>query len=152
MLHLVTRRKSFKVASFFTLVFALITGGAAAATGYQDYREIPEGTDAKRLANAHGMLNVGVLGAVALQLLLRSTGRVGLFVRLLNLAAARASSPRAGTGRTWSIATGCASAAWTRSPPHPRPGRTPASRSPSASRRSWTASRRPTCRATSARR
>jgi uncharacterized membrane protein len=88
MLHLVTRRKSFKVASFFTLVFALLTGGAAAATGYQDYREIPEGTDAKRLANAHGMLNAGVLAAVALQLLLRSTGRVGLFVRLLNLAAA----------------------------------------------------------------
>ena len=27
MLHLVTRRRSFKVASFFTLVFALITGG-----------------------------------------------------------------------------------------------------------------------------
>jgi hypothetical protein len=69
-------------------VFALFTGGAAAATGYQDYREIPEGTDAKRLANAHGMLNVGVMGAVALQLLLRSTGRVGLFVRLLNLASA----------------------------------------------------------------
>ena len=88
MLHLVTRRRSFKVASFFTLVFALLTGGAAAATGYQDYREIPEGTDAKRLANAHGMLNAGVLGAVALQLLLRSTGRVGLFVRLLNLASA----------------------------------------------------------------
>ena len=88
MLHLVTRRRSFKVASFFTLVFALLTGGAAAATGYQDYREIPEGTDAKRLANAHGMISAGVLGAVALQLLLRSTGRVGLFVRLLNITAA----------------------------------------------------------------
>ena len=88
MLHLVTRRRSFKVASFFTLVFALFTGGAAAATGYQDYREIPEGTDAKRLANAHGMLNAGVLGAVALQVLLRSTGRVGLFLRVLNLASA----------------------------------------------------------------
>ncbi|HKF84450.1 MAG TPA: DUF2231 domain-containing protein [Candidatus Limnocylindrales bacterium] len=88
LLHLVTRRKSFKVASFFTLLFALITGGAAAATGYQDYREIPEGSDAKRLANAHGMLNAGVIGAVALQVLLRSTGRVGIFVRLLNLASA----------------------------------------------------------------
>jgi uncharacterized membrane protein len=88
MLHLVTRRRSFKVASFFSLLFALLTGGAAAATGYQDYREIPEGTDTKRLANAHGMLNVGVMAAVAFQLLLRSTGRVGIFVRLLNLAAA----------------------------------------------------------------
>ena len=90
MLHLVTRRKSFKVASFFSLLFALITGGAAAATGYQDYREIPEGTEAKRLANAHGMLNAGVIAALALQLLLRSTGRVGLFVRLLNLLSAAA--------------------------------------------------------------
>ncbi|HET7829730.1 MAG TPA: DUF2231 domain-containing protein [Candidatus Limnocylindrales bacterium] len=88
MLHLVTRRRSFKVASFFSLLFALITGGAAAATGYQDYREIPGGTDTKRLANAHGMLNAGVMGAVALQLLLRSTGRVGIFVRLLNVASA----------------------------------------------------------------
>ena len=88
LLHLFTRRTSFKVASFFTLLFALLTGGAAAATGYQDYREIPEGTDAKRLANAHGMLNAGVMGAIVLQLLLRSTGRVGIFVRLLNLASA----------------------------------------------------------------
>src|SRR4051794_36311554 len=88
LLHLVTRRKSFKVASFFSLLFALLTGGAAAATGYQDYREIPEGTDAKRVANAHGMLNLGVMGAVLLQLLLRSTGRVGIFVRLLNIASA----------------------------------------------------------------
>jgi uncharacterized membrane protein len=88
LLHLVTRRRSFKVASYFTLLFALLTGGAAAATGYQDYREIPEGTDAKRLANAHGVLNAGVMGAVALQLLLRSTGRMGIFVRLLNLASA----------------------------------------------------------------
>jgi uncharacterized membrane protein len=87
MLHLVTRRGSFKVASFYTLLLALITGGAAAATGYQDYQDIPEGTEAKRLANVHAMLNVGLLGAIAIQLLIRMTGRVGLFARLLNVAA-----------------------------------------------------------------
>jgi uncharacterized membrane protein len=87
MLHLVTRRHEFKVAAFFSLVLALITGGAAAATGFQDYQEIPEGTEAKRMANAHGMLNVGLLGAIAIQVLIRSTGRVGLFARLLNVVA-----------------------------------------------------------------
>lgn len=88
MLHLVTRRGSFKAASFWTLLFATITGVAAAITGYRDYREIPEGTEPKRLANTHALLNLGVLGALALQLVIRVTGRVGLFARLLNLAAA----------------------------------------------------------------
>jgi uncharacterized membrane protein len=85
MLHLVTRRGSFKVAAFFTLLMALVTGGAAAATGYQDYKEIPEGTEAKRMANAHAMLNIGLLGSLVIQVLIRFTGRVGLFARLLNV-------------------------------------------------------------------
>jgi uncharacterized membrane protein len=87
MLHLVTRRGSFKVAAFFTLLMGLVTGGAAAATGYQDYKEIPEGTEAKRMANAHAILNIGLLGSLVLQVLLRFTGRVGLFARLLNVVA-----------------------------------------------------------------
>ena len=87
MLHLVTRRRSFKVASFFTMLLALLTGGAAAATGYADYREIPPNTEAKRIANAHALLNAGVLASLVLQLLIRATGRVGLFARLLNVAA-----------------------------------------------------------------
>jgi uncharacterized membrane protein len=88
MLHLVTRRGSFKVAAFFSLLMALVTGGAAAATGLQDYQDIPEGTEAKRVANAHALLNVGMLAAVAVQLLIRFTGKVGLFARLLNVATA----------------------------------------------------------------
>jgi uncharacterized membrane protein len=87
MLHLVTRRHSFKVASFFTLLLALLTGGAAAATGYADYREIPADSEEKRVANAHALLNAGVLASVMLQLLIRATGRVGVFARLLNVAA-----------------------------------------------------------------
>ena len=86
MLHLVTRRGSFKVASFFSLLLALVTGGAAAATGLRDYRDIPESTEAKRVANAHALLNLGMLAAIALQLLIRFTGKVGLFARLLNVA------------------------------------------------------------------
>jgi uncharacterized membrane protein len=85
MLHLVTRRQAFKTASFFSLVLGLITGGLAAATGYRDYQAIPAGTEHKRMANAHGILNAGVLGAVALQVLLRITGKVGFFPRVLNL-------------------------------------------------------------------
>ena len=87
MLHLVTRRHSFKVASFFTMAMALLTGGAAAATGYADYREIPPNTEAKRVANAHALLNGGVMASLVLQLFIRATGRVGLFARLLNVAA-----------------------------------------------------------------
>jgi uncharacterized membrane protein len=86
MLHLVTRRGSFKVAAFWSLLLALVTGGVAAATGLQDYRDIPEGTEEKRLANAHAMLNAGMLGALAVQVLMRITGRVGIVARLLNVA------------------------------------------------------------------
>ena len=64
MLHLVTRRSSFKVASFFTMVLALITGGTAAATGYADYREIPADTEEKRVANAHALLNANEFAIV----------------------------------------------------------------------------------------
>jgi uncharacterized membrane protein len=87
MLHLVTRRPTFRNAAFFTLLLAFVSGGAAAATGFQDYQEIPEGTEAKRMANAHAILNMGLLGAIAIQLLIRVTGRVGLFARVLNVAA-----------------------------------------------------------------
>jgi uncharacterized membrane protein len=87
MLHLVTRRPTFRNAAFFTLLFAFLTGGAAAATGLQDYQEIPEGTEAKRMANAHAILNMGLLGTIAIQLLIRVTGHVGVFARLLNVVA-----------------------------------------------------------------
>lgn len=86
MLHLVTRRGSFKVAAFYTLLMALVTGGVAAVTGLRDYQDIPEGTEAKRVANAHALLNAGVLTAVGVQVLIRVTGKVGLFARLLNVA------------------------------------------------------------------
>jgi uncharacterized membrane protein len=87
MLHLITRRPTFKNAAFWTLLMAFGTGTAAAATGLEDYREIPEGTEEKRLANAHALLNLALLGAIGLQLPIRLSGRVGITARLLNLGA-----------------------------------------------------------------
>jgi uncharacterized membrane protein len=87
MLHLVTRRPTFKNAAFWTLLMAFGSGAAAAATGYEDYREIPEGTEEKRIANAHALLNIGLLAAIGLQLPIRLTGHVGILARLLNLGA-----------------------------------------------------------------
>ncbi len=87
MLHLVTRRPTFRNASFFSLLFAFLTGIPAAISGFRDYEEIPEGTDAKRIANAHAALNIGVMGAIGLGLLLRMFGKVGFFARFLNVAA-----------------------------------------------------------------
>lgn len=86
-LHLVTRRPTFRNASFLAQIGTLGTGAAAAYTGYADYVEIPPGTETKRLANAHAALNVGLLGAVALNVLLRLRGRVTFVSFLLNLAA-----------------------------------------------------------------
>jgi uncharacterized membrane protein len=87
MLHLVTRRPTFRNASFFSLLLALLTGIPAAVAGLRDYEHIPEGTEAKRIANVHAVINTGVLGAVALGLLMRMFGRVGFLARALNLAA-----------------------------------------------------------------
>jgi uncharacterized membrane protein len=86
LLFTVTRRPSFRNASQFALMGALGTGIAAAWSGFQDYQEIPEGTELKRMANAHAMLNVGMLGAVSLSLVMRATGKVSATALLLNAA------------------------------------------------------------------
>lgn len=86
-LHVVTRLGSFRTASFATQVLALVSGGIAARAGLEDYRGIPAGTEQKRTANAHLILNSATLGTVALGLLSRLTGRIGAFALLLNLAA-----------------------------------------------------------------
>jgi uncharacterized membrane protein len=86
LLYTVTRRPSFRNASQFALMGALGTGIAAAWSGFQDYQEIPEGTDLKRMANMHAMLNVGMLGAVGLSLVMRATGKVSATALLLNMA------------------------------------------------------------------
>lgn len=86
MLHLVTRRPTFRNASFFSLLFAFLTGIPAAISGFRDYEEIPEGTDAKRIANAHAAINIGLMGAIGIGLVLRMFGKVGFFARFLNIA------------------------------------------------------------------
>ena len=84
LLYTVTRRPTFRNASFLALTGALATGAAAAATGLADYEEIPEGTEAKRYANAHLLLNAGIMGAVGLNVLMRLTGHVSAAALLLN--------------------------------------------------------------------
>lgn len=76
LLYAVTRRPTLRNASLLAQLAALGTGAVAAATGYADYETIPEDTDAKRLANVHGALNAGAMGAIALGVLVRLPGRV----------------------------------------------------------------------------
>ena len=86
-LYVVTRRPTLRNASLLAQLGALGTGAAAAATGYADYETIPEGTVAKRLANVHAALNVGVMGAIALGVLVRLPGRVRPLAFALNVLA-----------------------------------------------------------------
>ena len=86
-LYAVTRRPTLRNAALLAQLTALGTGVAAAATGYADYEAIPEGTEAKRLANVHAALNVGAMGATALGLLVRLPGRVRPMAFALNLLA-----------------------------------------------------------------
>ncbi|HET7727532.1 MAG TPA: DUF2231 domain-containing protein [Candidatus Limnocylindrales bacterium] len=86
-LYVVTRRPTLRNASLLAQLAALGTGAAAAATGYADYETIPEGTDAKRLANVHAALNAGAMGAVALGVIVRLPGRVRPLAVALNVLA-----------------------------------------------------------------
>lgn len=84
-LYAVTRRPTLRNAALLAQLGALGTGAAAAATGYADYETIPEGTEAKRLANVHAAMNIGLLGTIMLGVLLRLPGRVRPLAFLLNL-------------------------------------------------------------------
>lgn len=86
-LYVVTRRPTLRNASLLAQLAALGTGAAAAATGYADAETIPEGTQAKRLANVHGALNAGAMGAVALSVIVRLPGRVRPLAFALNVLA-----------------------------------------------------------------
>jgi len=87
LLYAVTRRPTLRNASLLAQLGALGTGAAAAATGYADYESIPEGTEAKRLANVHASLNLGLLAAIGLGVLIRLPGRVRPLAFLLNVVA-----------------------------------------------------------------
>src|SRR5690606_18928359 len=68
----------------------VVGAAAAGAAGVADYLEIPNDTETKQVANAHAVLNVGLLGLSAANLLLRredrEPGPVGLILSLMGTA------------------------------------------------------------------
>ncbi len=86
LLHLVTRRKSFADAAWYSLLGGYLTGLAAAATGAMDYFTIPRGRPVRRIADTHAMLNMAGLGLYSLNLMMRCgrDRRSGLFTTLLS--------------------------------------------------------------------
>lgn len=76
LLHLKTGRQSYADAAYYTMVGGLVGGLAAGAAGAADYFTIPEEErEAKKIADTHATLNVGLLAMTALNLALRSRRR-----------------------------------------------------------------------------
>lgn len=69
-----TRRSAYRDAAYLALMGGVAGGAAAAATGAMDYRELPAGSREKQVATVHAALNVGLLGASAANLVLRTRG------------------------------------------------------------------------------
>ena len=90
-MNLMTGEKSYADAAYYTMVGGLVGGLAAGAAGAVDYLAIPPESETKRTGNLHALLNVGALGLVGLNLLLRrgkNKRTVGAIPALLSLAAA----------------------------------------------------------------
>lgn len=91
-MNLMTGKKSFADAAYYTMVGGLLGGLAAGTAGAIDYLGIPVESNTKRTANMHAILNIAALSLVGLNLLLRSKSRqqprVGAFPAFLSLATA----------------------------------------------------------------
>lgn len=66
-----TCRASYRSAAYYCLVGGFLGGAAAGATGATDYLEIPSGTQLKKIANTHALLNISLLALTGINLLLR---------------------------------------------------------------------------------
>jgi len=71
LMHVATGKRVYADVAYHTMLGGLVGGLAAAAAGAADYAEIPSGGRSKRLANLHGTLNLGLLGAYGLNAFLR---------------------------------------------------------------------------------
>ena len=94
LLYLKTGRHSYAEAAYYTMVGGFVGGLAAGAAGAADYLTIPPDAAAKKTANTHAALNIGLLALTGVNLCLRSgrrksgtgpallslVGNVGLFV------------------------------------------------------------------------
>jgi uncharacterized membrane protein len=93
-LYLKTGRHSYAEAAYYTMVGGFVGGLAAGAAGAADYLTIPPDAPAKRTADTHAAMNIGLLALTGLNLCLRSgrrksgtgpallslVGNLGLFV------------------------------------------------------------------------
>jgi len=72
---MVTRKKSFTDAAYYSLVGGVATAALAGAAGAIDYFGIPPRTEEKRLANTHALLNLGVVALETANIVRRSRRR-----------------------------------------------------------------------------
>jgi uncharacterized membrane protein len=76
LMYLTNRKRSYADAAYYTLVGGYFGGLGAAIAGAIDYFSITSGTRTKRIANIHAFLNIGLLGLLSADLLLRRGKRV----------------------------------------------------------------------------
>ncbi len=90
LLHLITGRRAYADAAYFTMMGGSIGAVAAGAAGAMDYLEIAEETPAKQSANSHAALNTALLALYGTNLLLRrgrkSPGTVPVLLSALSAA------------------------------------------------------------------
>jgi uncharacterized membrane protein len=85
--HLRSGHQGHADAAYYTLIGALIGGGAAAVAGFADYLHIPHRSESRRMALLHGWLNAAILGATAANVLLRRRRRASRTGLVLSAAA-----------------------------------------------------------------
>jgi uncharacterized membrane protein len=73
-MHKATDNDDYANAAYYSLVGGLVGGAAAAVAGAMDYLTIERGTDVKRTANLHAMLNSGAIAATVANVAMRRTG------------------------------------------------------------------------------
>jgi uncharacterized membrane protein len=71
LLHLRRRDPSYADGAYYAMMGGFIGGIAAGAAGAADYATIPPDSRAKKTANLHAILNLGLMGLTGLNLLLR---------------------------------------------------------------------------------
>jgi uncharacterized membrane protein len=83
LLHLKTGHQSYADAAYYTMVGGLAGGLAAGAAGAADYFTIPPEDKAKKIAETHATLNIGLLALTGLNLALRGRRRKSWSLPLL---------------------------------------------------------------------
>jgi uncharacterized membrane protein len=88
-MHGLTRKESYSNAAYFSLMGGLVGGAAAATAGVMDYLTIESGTDVKRTANMHAILNSAALALTAANVVMRKNqpGHTGGSLALSGIAA-----------------------------------------------------------------